>query len=456
MKRIGNLYDYFLSRECAEEALWKGIEHKRKSKQVRKLWRDGTQYLPDDAVESGAAMLDPAKVEQLLTGILSDLRAGTWRHAPPMHQHRFCTSKSKGTAGKWRDLYCPTLRDHVVHHMAILASERVFTRGMYRFSCGNVIGRGTSDAVHAITRWCRNDMQWRYFVKLDIRHFFDSLTADQVMAALRKRIKDEQLLRIHEQILHSAPVAVPPVAVPIGYYPSPWYANLVLEDMDHYITEQLYKVRRGKRIPWVWHYIRFVDDMLLMGSSKRDLRKAVAAIQAWLHDHLGLELKTSWEIREIARYENGRIVKGTGRIDFIGYSFDRTRTILRAGQYLSTRRLTHRMAKSYQRTHRLDPGQCRTLISKCGSAAPADHATLYRLIDREVPRSMAREVIANADKTRHFRDAPGPDPDPRDRRHGTPDSHGRYPGSGDGRGHPVHRGNAVHGRASHAGPPGAG
>ena len=46
MKRIGNLYDYFLSRECAEEALWKGIEHKRKSKQVRKLWRDGTQYLP--------------------------------------------------------------------------------------------------------------------------------------------------------------------------------------------------------------------------------------------------------------------------------------------------------------------------------------------------------------------------------------------------------------------------
>lgn len=91
------------------------------------------------------------------------------------------------------------------------------------------------------------------------------------------------------------------------------------------------KTRRGKRIPYVSHYLRYMDDMLLFGNSKRDLEKAVREIQEYCKTELGLTIKPAWEIRKIAecvRKENGHKVlfTGTAPIDIVGYRFYRNRT----------------------------------------------------------------------------------------------------------------------------------
>lgn len=117
--------------------------------------------------------------------------------------------------------------------------------------------------------------------------------------------------------MHSAPIACP-----VGYYTSPWFANLFLQELDHLIKEKLYKERRGKRIPYVKHFVRYMDDMLLMGNSKRDLDKAVRAVISHCAG-IGLNIKTCWEIKRIAILDGHNVRKGTYRIDICGYVFDR-------------------------------------------------------------------------------------------------------------------------------------
>lgn len=395
MRRIGGKYDDLLSYELAVECFYDGIRHKKNHPSVRDLYYDRYKDLPPellgDRVEN---LIDPIKLRNFLEGILKDLLTDSYVHGSPRYKHLWCTSQSKGPKGKWRDIYAPTLRDHIYHHMIMKVSMEAFTRGMYRWCVGNVPGRGGKDLIDAVTDWCRNDKQWRYFVVLDIRNFFNSIQLNSIQRKLKKKIKDERLLREHNKILNSGPV---PVVV--GYYTSPWYGNLLLEDFDHYVMECMYKERRGKRIPYVRHFIRYVDDMLLMGSSKRDLEKAVSMIQDYLFKEFEFKLKTTWEIKRIAEYDdNGKLVKGTYRIDYVGYKFDRTRTILRDGNYLSTNRLAHRMNKKLTRDGSVSLKECQSLCSKTGFSAHTDNTHFIQAINQEFSLDMAKEVISNAAK----------------------------------------------------------
>lgn len=390
MKRIGNLYSQIAEKGNIEQAFYEGIRNKRTHPAVRKLWKDD---FPKDALWN--EKLDPEKVNAFLEDVRYRILVaeyGDYEHDTPRHKHQFCTSKSKKQSqGKWRDIYCPSLRDHIMHHALLQVSLKYLERGMYRYCCGNVVGRGGEDARKAIERWLQTDMQMRYFVKLDIHKFFDSIRLEDMRDALRMIFKDEAILRLYDSILTSAPVVNP-----VGYYTSPALANVLLQPLDHYITESLYKLRRGEHKPFVSHYVRYMDDMLLFGTSKRDLEKAVRGIEEQLN-LLGLKLKPSWEIKRIAEYENGKLKKGTYRIDYCGYRFDRTRTILRGGIYISTKRLAHRMKKKQQRDI-VELHDCESLVSKTGYAANIDHNKFYREVESQFSLRTAKEVISDATK----------------------------------------------------------
>lgn len=393
MKRFKNLSDKFVSHENAHSAFLNGIEHKKTHPEVRQLWKEGAEEkLP--YTQNRLELLDQTKVNQLLDGIINDLVNDCYVHDAPRKKHQFCTSKSKGRLGKWRDLYCPSLRDHIMHHMLMQVSMPAFMRGMYKYCCGSVPGRGQSYAVKAVTHWCRDCHDWRYFVILDIRHNFDMIRIEKIQEALRRKIKDKKILTMHDIVLKSADRPAP-----VGYYPSPWYANLILEPIDHFIMEDLYKVRRGKRLNYVQHMIRYQDDILMLGNSKRDLEKAIHAIKDKLHRDLGLEIKDNWEIKRIAEYDTkGHLVHGTYRIKYIGFSFDRTRTIQMSRNYLSTKRLSHRIYKAKQAGNAVSLRTCQSLISKVGFASLCDNTRFVEEVNRNFPLDDAKGVISYASK----------------------------------------------------------
>ena len=102
----------------------------------------------------------------------------------------------------------------------------------------------------------------------------------------------------------------------------------------HYITEGLYKTRRGKRVNLVRHCLIYMDDILMIGSQKRDLKRAVRLV-IQKAEKIGLEIKDNYQIKEI----------DGNAIDMIGFKIYRTHTEIRGRIYLRVRRSFRRARK---------------------------------------------------------------------------------------------------------------
>lgn len=382
MKRLGNTWKDVYDIDNGILSVVEGTRYKRGNREVQKLLKDGAYH-----------EIDREKAREYVEPIALALMTKEWRHGTPRFKRQFCPNSSK-KKGKWRNLYIPTLKDHTVGHMLMNANMKAFTRGMYPHCCGSVPGRGIKHVIKHVSYWMQHDRQCRYFAKLDIRKFFDNISGDILKRKLAEKIKDKDSLWAFDQIIDSAPVACP-----VGYYTSPWFANLYLQEFDWFVVQQLYKVRRGKRINYVRHYLRYTDDMLLMGTSKSDLEKAVRAIATFLSG-LGLQLKTTWEIKKIGQMENGKLKEGTYWCDIGGYKFCRDCIVLRDGVFLSFRRLARMIRKRGYTPH-----SCRAIISKLGWAK---HANSIGLIECEIKPYIniksVRRYIGNVDKNEKRRE----------------------------------------------------
>lgn len=168
MKRLGNTWHQLVSIDTMVQATHEAIRFKRSDPMVvKKLMTDGK--------------IDEKKVEHFAQSIVKRLKDGTYKCDKTLHKHLYCTSKSKAyKKGKWRDIYCPSLRDHVLHHALMIVCMPAFTRGMDDHCCGSVPKRGTMAVKRYVEKWTRSG-DTNYFVKLDISHFFDSIGQDALM-----------------------------------------------------------------------------------------------------------------------------------------------------------------------------------------------------------------------------------------------------------------------------------
>ena len=143
-------------------------------------------------------------------------------------------------AGKTRIINEPALwPDQYVHHMIVQTLRPILMRGMDRFCCGSIPGRGPHREKRAIEKWLDKDRKGtKYGVEADIKKFYDSLSPRVVMRFLRRKIKDRAFLDLIWRIIKNG--------IKIGFYISQWLANAVLEPLDHYIREKL-GVRRYTR-----------------------------------------------------------------------------------------------------------------------------------------------------------------------------------------------------------------
>ena len=335
MKRLGKLFDKICSIDNGILAVINGTRNKRGKNEVSKLLYD--EQIIDQHPELWH-MIDTKKARKYIEPICEKLYNKTWKHSAPKHRRQFCESSY---GGKWRELYIPKLEDHLVHHMLMQVTMEAFTKGMHPHCCGSVPGRGIKHIAHWVKYWMFNDEQCRYFVKLDIKNFFPSIDKDILFSIIKTKIKDKYALDLFWQILCSAPDACP-----IGYYPSPWLSNLYLEKFDWYVEQQLYKERRGKRIKYVRHYLRYADDMLLIGTSKKDLEKSVQLIKKYLKDNLKLDIKNTWKIKAIGKHEiinrKWKLKPGTYWCDIGGYKFCKDSMVLRDSVFLKIRRQKQR------------------------------------------------------------------------------------------------------------------
>ena len=380
MKRVGNLWDSFASLANAELAVYNGTQNKRTDFVVRRK----LGYHDDLPLHDGK--LDPKKVKRYAQHRVDDLCAG-WHPSPMRHL------TVKPAYGKKRNIDCPTLADHIIHWMLIQTIHDAIMRGMYEHSYGSIPKRGIDAARKSVEKWVRQDTKAKYFVKLDIRKFYEHIDHELLKAAFRRVIKDPRLLEVTDRVIDCIPAGVP-----IGTYTSQWFANFFLQPLDHHIKQDMCKLRRGKRTNWVTHYLRYMDDLLLIGTSKRDLEKAVRETIRFCAAELKLEIKDCWEIRRIAM-DSKDVAPGVAPVDIVGYRCYRDHTEVRGSIFLHTSRLATKIEKRLRERGEVLLRDAEAVVSLCGWFQHADSKHFMETyIKPRIDLKLMREVISYASK----------------------------------------------------------
>lgn len=229
--------------------------------------------------------------------------------------------------GKRRKIYMPEIHEQWLHHIIVLILEPIITATAYPYSCGSFPKRGAHYGKRQIERWLLHDLKGtRCFAKMDIRHFYDNIRLKILMRELAIRIKDEWFLYIIELCLQGFIKGIP-----LGFYISQWLANYLLEPLDYLITKTL-------DLPKLQ---RYMDDIVIFASNKKVLHGAIVEIMKILGQRFRLKLKHSYQVCKFY-YEKGNRKIGRA-LDFMGFVFYRTKTIIRKNIMLSATRLAKKM-----------------------------------------------------------------------------------------------------------------
>ena len=291
--------------------------------------------------------------------------------------------------------------EQVVHHCAIGQLKEIVMNGLYEFSCGSIPDRGVHYGKKYMRKWLDSYGGKKFFVlKMDVHHFFESIDRRILKRKLKGVIRDKRFYRLlcilieHDKIALVAKVLTDAGAeinaeqtkmlvgciafddisgalgilrkigikgemleelkviieemrkgVPLGYFTSQWFGNFYLKALDHYIKEELHAE----------HYMRYMDDMVILGKSKKKLHKMHKAIEVYLNENLELEIKDDWQVFRFEYPvikdgkslldENGKQVTKGRMLDFMGFQFHHDRTTIRKSNIESARRKANHIAK---------------------------------------------------------------------------------------------------------------
>ncbi len=211
---------------------------------------------------------------------------------------------------KKRQICAAPFSQRVLHHALMNVSHPYFERQQIHDSYASRIGKGT---YAALERAAAFNGKYAWYLKLDVRKYFDSVHHGVLRSQLCRLFKDPHLLRIFDRILDSYAVQ-PGCGVPIGNLTSQYFANHYLSPADHYAREVLQAPA----------YVRYMDDMVLWHDDKAALLEAGRRFQDFIRERLKQELKPFC------------LNKNTAGLPFLGYLL-----------YPDTTRLAHRSRRRY-------------------------------------------------------------------------------------------------------------
>lgn len=195
---------------------------------------------------------------------------------------------------KKRLICAASFNERVLHHAVMNVCEAVLDAYAIFDSYACRKGKGGCKAVERAQAFSR---KFRWYLKLDISKYFNSVDHRILLNMLERRFKDRDLLGLFETILNTYATR-PGKGLPIGNLISQHMANFYLGRLDHWIKEE----RRIKG------YVRYMDDFILWGEKKDLLKKELSHTRVWLKEVLDLELKENIQLN---RCDRG--------IPFVGY-----------------------------------------------------------------------------------------------------------------------------------------
>jgi RNA-directed DNA polymerase len=178
---------------------------------------------------------------------------------------------------KERQICASAFSEQVLHHALMNVCHPVFEGAQIEDSFASRPSKGVHAALALAKKHTRRH---RYFLKLDVRKFFDSIHQETLKLQLAKKFKEPLLLNIFGQIIDSYE-ATPGRGVPIGNLSSQYFANHFLAELDRFIKQNLNASA----------YIRYMDDMVIWHDDRDFLRLCRQKTQEYAQTKLKVELK---------------------------------------------------------------------------------------------------------------------------------------------------------------------
>ena len=247
MKRINNLFEQITDLDNLKSAYLKALKGKR--------------YTPE-------ALLYGNRIDENLYRLKTQLEEETYNHGT-YRQFKIYDPKE-------RVITAASFEDRIIHHAIMLVLESVFEKQFifHTYACRK--GKGTHKAVEYASKQARH---CKYFLKLDVRKYFDNVDHDILKTKLCRIIKDEKCLRLLFSIIDS--FGEGNKQLPIGNLTSQFFANFYLSSLDHMVLETLKP--HG--------YVRYMDDVIIFEDSRRRLFEFFKALSEFAVNELQLTFK---------------------------------------------------------------------------------------------------------------------------------------------------------------------
>lgn len=245
---------------------------------------------------------------------------------------------------KLREIFAPGFRDRLAQQWLVSVSGPAIERAWIDDCFSNRIGKGTHSAIGRLQHFMRMPSHSHY-CQMDIRSFFTSINRHALLSHWKVELARlqyaEQTIRqldaIAQKIILQNPIhpkpalsgniallkQIPPhkslfhsqphIGLPIGSLSSQFFSNVYLNPLDQYVKHQL-KIRG---------YLRYVDDIIILGDCPRKLHEQMRQINQFLEDRLQLQLHPDKTV--LQRVDQG--ANFLGYIVFPHYRYVRERTL---------------------------------------------------------------------------------------------------------------------------------
>lgn len=247
-------------------------------------------------------------------------------------------------------------REKIVQKAIQVVLEIIYEPEFLDVSHGFRPKRGCHTALYELYR---KGTHYAWAIEGDIEKCFDTIKHDVLVKLIARRIRDDKTLTLIRKTLKAGyvdpetkMVTKPSLGTPQGSVISPLYSNIVLHQMDRYLTKlaQLYHKGNVRRINPVWRsvnrrtslrkvekrtlyqalpsrdpldpnyrrmmYVRYADDFVILVSGPRtECESTKSRLTAFMHSRLGLKVSP----------EKTRITSTAKGFHFLGADIRRVR-----------------------------------------------------------------------------------------------------------------------------------
>lgn len=317
------------------------------------------------------------KEENVITVLQTEIKERKLKLIPIRYSERIDKSN-----GKIRTLAIESIKQQFYDYIAYDGLEELASCiGHYQIACKKKMG--PVFGAHVIQEWMK-DKNVRYGIKADVRKCYPSITHENIMKWLRRRVANDTLLWLIETLLETFHEGLP-----IGSYLSIRLNALYLSDIYHRCEDHYFVERREKKQNVVAHVMINLDDIYIFGSNAKAMNRMMRDLVSYAREEKDITIKETWTIINLnPKDENSHF-------DALGYRIYHDRITMRHRNYIKFRQAIKDFKK-----HRTVVN-ARNVISYDGMFRKHTNSTRF---DRKYNVYMvvreARRIISDYDKSK--------------------------------------------------------